>query len=259
MPNSDTDRTPQPGTRLVAIGKHRIAFHVTPGDEPVIVLDAGGGLDASYWNALIPQISRRTGCRIIRYDRAGFGASDEVEGPWDVQSATDDLEYGLRSLEATADLILVSHSLAGEIATCLARRHPDWLRGVVLVDANLPPFFTDEVIAQMGAAYQPIIAAARADASTKPNRQLLAVADSFEARSRSFHHTAWPPSVPAIVIVSESTPFETALAAQWWRQAQALFASEADNRRLVVAERSSHDVVLDRPDLILDAIAHFTG
>jgi pimeloyl-ACP methyl ester carboxylesterase len=241
-------------THMIARHGHRTAFHVTPGHLPVIVLDAGGGLDSSYWDTLVPDLARQTGSKIITYDRAGFGASDEIKGAWDVTSATADLVNGLKVMGATHDVILVSHSIAGEIATYLVRQHPDWIAGAVLVDANVPDFFTDQQISRMTEMYAPIIEAAKAAPPTNASRQLLAVSDSFPETSRAFHKTSWPLSVPVIVIVSETTPFETPEAAQAWRDSHREFAARADNRQLLVAEKSSHDVAHDRPDVILKAI-----
>jgi hypothetical protein len=71
---------------------HKLAFYVTPGRLPAIVLDSGGGLDGSYWNTLVPTLARDTGSEIITYDRAGLGASDEVPGPWKIENAVSDLD-----------------------------------------------------------------------------------------------------------------------------------------------------------------------
>jgi pimeloyl-ACP methyl ester carboxylesterase len=246
-------------TQMIPRDGHNIAFHIHQGSLPVIVLDAGGGLDASYWNSLVPELARRTGCKIIAYDRAGFGRSDEVPGPWSVLSATDDLANGLQTLGATHDVILVSHSLAGEIATYLARLHPQWFSGAVLVDANVPEFFTDNAIDRATAAYAPIIAATKAAPPSQAGRQLLALSQSFRETSQAFHRLTWPASVPAIVIVSERTPFEAAEDAQWWREAHQQFVNGASNRKLVVADRSSHDVAYDRPDVIIRAVAELVA
>lgn len=247
-------QAPSAKTTSVAVDGHHIAFHVTPGKLPAIVLDAGGGLDSTYWSTLVPELARRTGREIITYDRSGFGASEEVPGPWSLQVATDDLEAGLKKLGATHGVILVSHSIAGEIALTLARRHPTWLAGGVSVDANVPDFFTDEIITTLGAAYAPAVEAAKAHPDAAESRQLIAVAASFQEVNHAFHRTTWPDSIPVIVIVSEKTPFEAPAAAQWWRDAHAQFAKAAPNRRLVVAERSSHDVAHDRPDVIIQAV-----
>jgi pimeloyl-ACP methyl ester carboxylesterase len=249
------DRQAVMATQMIPRAGHKIAFHIRRGSLPVIVLDAGGGLDSTYWNALVPELAKRTGCKIITYDRAGFGRSDDVPGPWSVQSATDDLANGLEKLGATQNVILVSHSLGGEIATYLARRHPQWILGVVLVDANVPEVFTDNFIDRMTAIYAPIIAATKAAPPSQAGRQLLALSQSFRETSRAFHRVTWPAAVPAIVIVSEQTPFEAAADAQWWREAHQGFANGANNRTLVVAERSSHDVAHDRPDVIVQAVA----
>ena len=244
-----------PATHLIDVDGHKIAFHVTPGHGPIIVLDAGGGLDSSYWDAFVPELAKRTGSEIITYDRAGFGASDDVDGFWNVHSATRDLAVGLEKLHATHGVILVSHSIAGEIATYLVRQHPKWFLGGVLVDANVPDFYTDQTIAKMEAIYAPILAATRAAPPSKSGRQLLAVAGSFGETSRAFHRVNWPAAVPVIVIVSEKTPFDEPADAQWWKDAHAQFAKRAPNRRLVNAAGSSHDVAHDRPDVILTAIS----
>lgn len=245
-------------TKLIDSNGHKIAFHVTPGHLPVIVLDAGGGNDSSYWNSLVPVLASQTGCEIITYDRAGFGQSDEVQGPWDVHSATADLVNGLKALGVTKKIILVSHSLAGEIATYITGEHPDWFSGAVMVDANVPQFYTDEEIARARAMYKPMIAAAKAAPQSKSARQLLQLAESFDETSREFHQATWPHSVPAVVIVSEKTPFgtsaDTAADADAWRVAHRQFADAANNRQYVTAERSSHDVAHDRPDVIIKAI-----
>ena len=242
-------------TQLIDVDGHKIAFHVTPGHDPTIVLDAGGGLDSSYWDTFLPELARRTGSKVITYDRAGFGKSDEVSGDWNVHSATRDLEVGLEKLHATHRLILVSHSLAGEIATYLVGQHPDWFISAVLVDANVPDYFTDEAIARGQALYAPVLAQIRAAPPTKSGRQLLALSGSFVATSREFHAKTWPDSVPVIVIVSEKTPLEDPADAQWWRDSHAQFAKHAPNRQLVTAVGSSHDVAHDRPEVILKAIS----
>ena len=242
-------------THLIDVGGHKIAFHVTKGHGPTIVLDAGGGLDSSYWDTFVPELVKRTGSQVITYDRAGFGGSDDVSGPWNVHSATRDLEVGLEKLHATHRVILVSHSLAGEIATYLVGQHPDWFIGAVLVDANVPDYFTDEAIARGQVLYAPMLAQIRAAPPTKSGRQLLALSGSFVATSREFHAKTWPDSVPAIVIVSEKTPLEDPADAQWWRDSHAQFAKHAPNRQLVTAVGSSHDVAHDRPEVILKAIA----
>jgi len=241
-------------TQMIERAGHKLAFHVTPGHPPIIVLDAGGGLDSSYWNSLVAPLAGETGSEIITYDRSGFGRSDEVKGPWSLRSATEDLAAGLSKLGATRDVILVAHSLAGEIATLLVREHPKWIVGAVLVDANVPEFFTDQEITRQQLLYAPVIAKLHEAPPTQESRQLLAVAQSFPETSRAFHQMTWPHTIPVDVIVSAKTPFDNPADARAWREAHAEFAARADNRQLIIADNSSHDVAHDRPDVIVKAI-----
>jgi pimeloyl-ACP methyl ester carboxylesterase len=240
---------------MITVDGRRLAFHVTPGHLPAIVLDAGGGEDSSYWKDLVPRLAHDTGSMIITYDRAGLGDSDEVPGPWDVHSAVSDLQAGLRQLGVTQKVVLVSHSQAGEVATYFARANPRLVSGAVLVDANLPPFFTDAEIARLVAASAPQVEEAKKQPSTKQNRQLIATATNFGPVHHDYHQVSWPTSVPAVVLVSTKTPFDGSPEdAQRWRDAAATFAKAGPDRELVTAEGSSHDIPLDRPQLVLDAI-----
>ncbi|HCO56275.1 MAG TPA: alpha/beta hydrolase [Pelagibacterium sp.] len=244
-------------SRMISNGDHRLAFNIIPGADPVIVLDAGGGNDSSYWTGFALDLAERTGSKVITYDRAGMGASDEVPGPWDLDAATDDLETGLRELGATRDVVLVSHSIAGEIATFLTIQQPSWFKGVVMVDANVPDFYTVDMVAALSAEYTPMIAELEDAPSTPANRQLIAVAQSFEEVSRAFHRAVWPVSVPVVVIGAEETPFgEAGPVADAWRAAHQSFTTGAPNRKYVLAEQSAHEtIVIDSPDIIRQAIS----
>ncbi len=242
-------------TRDVLVHGHHLTFHVLPGRLPALVLDAGGGADSSYWNGILPELAKRTGSQIITYDRAGFGASDEVPPPYRIEDAVTDLESGLTQLGVTHGLVLISHSYAGAIATYLVMRHPDWVSGAVLVDTNVPEFFTDEEVAHMGPIIQPMVAEEAAAHPSKQTRTQKAITDAYVETSHAFHKAAWPDSIPCVVIVSERTPFppsmtiDTAL----WIQAHKDFAGKAPNRTLVFAKGSSHDIAHDRPELIVEA------
>ncbi|MBW5251835.1 alpha/beta hydrolase [Streptomyces sp. P01-B04] len=251
----EAGQTAETKLRMIDNGGHRLAFHVTQGHGSTIVLDSGGGEDSSYWDDLVPQLHAATGATVVTYDRAGLGKSDVVPGPWKVESAVSDLEAGLEQLGVTKNVTLVSHSQAGEIATYFAKENQKMLSGAVLVDANLPPLFTDAQIARLVAFSQPQVDAAKKDPENPQNRQLISTSESFVATSKAFHKATWPDAVPATVIVSEKTPFDGSPEdAQRWRDAAATFVHDGPGRTLVTAEGSSHDVPKDSPDLVLKEI-----
>lgn len=244
-----------PTLHTVTNDGHQLAFYVTPGRQPAIVLDSGGGEDHTQWNAIVPVLAQTTRSEIITYDRAGMGASAEVRGPWKVGNAIADLEAGLKALGATDGIVLVAHSEAGEIAAAFAHGQPEQVRGAVLVDPSLPEFYTDTEIARIQSATLPEIAALRGRPSTKQTRQLLALAADYGPWHRAYHRLTWPTSVPVTVIESATTPFPTSPTdAQAWRTASQEFAHAAGNRRLVVAAHSSHEVPTDRPDSVIEQV-----
>ncbi|MFF4473637.1 alpha/beta fold hydrolase [Streptomyces sp. NPDC001599] len=234
---------------------HRLAFHVTEGHGPTIVLDSGGGEDSSYWKDIVPRLHAATGAEIITYDRAGLGQSDAVPGAWQVEDAVSDLRTGLRKLGVTENVLLVAHSQAGEIATYFAKENPGLVTGAVLVDASLPPLYTDEETARLAAANQPAVDAAGKDPTEPRNRQLISVAESYVPLHKAYHRATWPGTVPATVIVSEKTPFDGSPEdAERWRDAAATFVRQGPDRTLVTAKGSSHDIPKDRPALVLEEI-----
>lgn len=258
-PSSLTASLPGSGTRMISRAGHRLAFHVIDGHRPAIVLDAGGGEDSSHWKDLAPVLAEQTGSMVVSYDRAGLGESDEVPGPWKVQDAVADLAAGLTALGITDDVILVSHSQAGEIATYFAKQYPQWISGAVLVDGSVPQFYTDAEIARIEAANSATIESLKNQPSTKQTRQLQATAADYGPMHHAYHQISWPQQVPAVVIVSADTPFPTPEDAQRWRDAAREFAQAAPNRQLVTADRSSHDVAHDRPDVIVAAVREVSG
>jgi len=243
-------------TRKVTNAEHELVFHVIDGKLPALVLDAGGGLSSSYWKDLAPRLAKATGSKVVTYDRAGEGESDEVSGPWRVENAVSDLEVGLKALGVTEDVVLVSHSIAGEVATNFVTKNPGWVSGAVLVDANVPDFFTDEMLTAFAPVVEEQRTALLAQESTKKNRQLLAVMVDYAPVHRVFHKLSWPRDVPVTVIVASETPFvDSPEAAKLWRDGQARFAQAGPNRKHVVAENTSHEgIVTEHPEIIANAI-----
>jgi pimeloyl-ACP methyl ester carboxylesterase len=246
---------PTAGQHMITNNGHRLAFYVTSGHAPAIVLDSGGGEDHTQWKDIVPQLSKATGSEIITYDRAGLGNSDEVKKPWDGQAAASDLQAGLRDLGVTHNVVLVSHSQAGEVATYFVRANPGVVTGEVLVDANVPQFFTDTEIKRLVAVTTPQIEALKKQPSTKANRQLIATSENFGPTHQAYHKISWPDNVPVTYLASEKTPFDgSPQDAQSWRDAAAAFVKAGPGRTLITAQGSSHEIPHDKPQIVVDEI-----
>jgi pimeloyl-ACP methyl ester carboxylesterase len=70
--------------------------------------------------------------RVIAPDLRGLGQSEAQPGTNTMERFADDVHALLRKLE-TGPVVLVGHSMGGYVALAFARRHPEMLRGLVLV------------------------------------------------------------------------------------------------------------------------------
>src|SRR5947208_3060895 len=95
------------------VGGDHLQFPISAGTSPSILFEAGGGDDPTVWTDIAAKVRVRTRARTITYDRAGFGKSDPVLGPYRVEAEVTMLERGLAALEITGDVVLVSHSYGG--------------------------------------------------------------------------------------------------------------------------------------------------
>ncbi|WP_169833513.1 alpha/beta fold hydrolase [Methylobrevis pamukkalensis] len=107
-----------------------IVLHVeSDGDGPALVLAAGLGGSAAFWDPLVPRLASRF--RLIRFDHRGVGRSDRPATGHSIARLSADVTDILDALGIDrADF--VGHSTGGAIGQELALTAPDRLRRLVL-------------------------------------------------------------------------------------------------------------------------------
>jgi len=130
--------------RMIDIGGRRLRLVAAGPDAdaaergtPTILLEAGAFGFSADWG-VVQETLAGLGLRSLAYDRAGLGLSDPATGPRDGEAILRDLERLLEAAQEPPPYIVVGHSMAGLRVQLLAARHPDWISGVVLVDASTP-------------------------------------------------------------------------------------------------------------------------
>lgn len=120
---------PSRGGKEALLGDLRVRYVEQPGVRPEVLLLHGLPGTADDFERVTPLLA---GHRTIALDRPGFGASDGGYHPLAEQLAAIE---GLLDQLAIRRVFLVGHSYGGSLALAFAVRHPERVRGLVLVAA----------------------------------------------------------------------------------------------------------------------------
>lgn len=237
---------------LVDIGGYNMHFKVLKGSGTPILFEAGAGNDGSVWDNILEKLHAATGTTLITYDRAGFGKSEvnpnlKVDSDFGILNGITELEKGLKTLGYDGDIMLVPHSYGGFYTTLYAARHPEKVKYVVRIDANLVGHYTDDVLTAM-----------EAEAAPPKTPEILGnyyLVKTYPETVKLLRTIDFPSNVPVLDITS---PLQGPYPDWYWalrNTAHNDFVAAAPNRVALVAEGSGHYIFKDNPALIINAIS----
>ncbi len=239
------------------------------GDEPTVLLMAGQGPSTSSWQSLAREFAAE-GHHLCAYDRAGVGGSEPApEATRTTQDQVDDLVALLDAADLQEPLVLAAHSLGSLPLVGFVSRAPERVAGVVLIEPWSP-----HVVAARRAALPPeqpdesaVLAEDRrflTDYVVDPtqNSEHLLISASDEQVSLLLEQPGpifgdipvvvlsipLPPPIPEI-----PDAFHRASIAAYTAGYQE-FADEARRGTLIEVQDSGHDVHVDQPQVVMDAI-----
>lgn len=225
--------------------------------EVTVVFETGNGADSTVWTEIAAQV-RAAGTRTFLYDRAGTGRSSPDPRLYTIDNEAQALRSLLARCGVGGPVVLAAHSYGGFISQLLAAsgRAGDAFRiaGLVLVDANIPAFFTAAEVDAILARYRPQYDALRKQAPALA-ATIIPILEAYPATVARMRHVRLPARLPVIDIYAEHSWAETAESATAMRAAHIAFAAAGSHRKSVYAAGSSHQVMSDRPDLVVAAIA----
>lgn len=236
----------------VDVGGYRVWMQVAGEGEPTVVFENGGGDDASVWMKVEPEVRHHSGVRTVLYDRAGLGQSEPKPGPYSIDNEVTALEQALRQCGVNGPIVLVAHSYGGFVSMLMAA-NDHRVAGIVFVDANLPGFFDDAEVKRIQAVYTPQFGALQ---RAKPElaRVMIPLMQAYPETAKRVRSVNIPLTLPVIDIVAEKTWVDTPQEVAAMRQTHASFVAASPARQAVFAKGSSHQVMKDRPDLVIDAV-----
>lgn len=105
---------------------------VGPRDAPAILLVHCYTCSMDYWQRVEPLLRRDR--RVISVDLLGHGGSEMPDDGYSMEHQADTIAEALEELDAPP-VLAVGQSLGGPVSVALAERHPDAVRGLVIMDS----------------------------------------------------------------------------------------------------------------------------
>jgi pimeloyl-ACP methyl ester carboxylesterase len=279
----DLRRHPAPG-KLVDVGGFRMHIQASGKGSPTVVLDSGSGGTSLDWGNIQAELAKTY--RVCSYDRAGHGWSDAGRHAHNMANIAQDLDALLRISHEHGPYVLVGHSLGGLYANYFARRYPDQVAGMVLVDAA-PPEIYDELPVKFYLESQRMLqrrylaalfglmrlGVLREDPESETEldrmRSILLLRPGFWRESLKQNRNLGPgvirtvesaglfPDIPLVVITPAKAAWLDSIRpglSQKWLEGQQRLSESSPKGRLVVVENAGHDLLTGAPKVIIDAV-----
>jgi pimeloyl-ACP methyl ester carboxylesterase len=252
-------------------GDAKVRAVVAGHGEPTLILLHGFGDHLMTWRAVFDRLA--TNHRVIAFDLPGFGLSDKPEGKYTLEAQTD----RVRSLlsDVPGPVVLVGHSMGGEIALNVALAEPGRVQSLVLIS----PAGFDVGLAGMAdsmtsrrAAVIAVWEAARSSILPVHDRDWLG-----EPRDRADYDPSFDPayraSTSAVLeqfdfegIGRRAAGYEGPVLLIWGSADPVVPLRVADSvravlpcTRLAVLDRAFHRPQVERPDTVSALILGFVG
>jgi pimeloyl-ACP methyl ester carboxylesterase len=233
------------GVSMTVVSDRRVELAVSGRGVPAVVFENGLGGRLDWWAKVLPEVAKHT--TTFAYNRPGTGLSARAATPRDGHHIIEELRVVLRARNIPPPYVLVGHSLGGLYMQLYARRYPDEVVGLVLVDSTHPDQLKDAGAKENWPSWLKLMFDAT---SSQAAQDELAALSSTGASVLALP----PPSGKPVIVLSARQPMrETSVLA---RDAN---AKRIDIVRLHPGAKqvwvdSGHAIPLEKPDAVIEAI-----
>ncbi|MEP6912189.1 MAG: alpha/beta hydrolase, partial [bacterium] len=236
-----------PKLESIDAGGHKLNLLTAGHGTPTVILEAGFGAGIASWTSVHSEIAKFT--RVVAYDRAGLGQSGPGPKPRTAKQFAIELHTALKNAGINPPYVLVGHSMGGITVRVFADMYPRDVAGLVLVDPSQEGF-NDWIKAH------PAQKLKEADAQMKDASEgIRAEAAGVDASYEQARESRLPAKIPVILLVATQNPsgIDPAVASVWLAKHKE-WAKKVPQAKVVLAEKSSHMIQFQQPELVIDAI-----
>jgi pimeloyl-ACP methyl ester carboxylesterase len=261
---------------LIDIGDGRKMFLECRGSgSPTVILESGYRDSADNWstplepgkNTVFPQVAKFT--RVCAYDRPGtardanhLSRSTQVPMPRIARDVVSDLHALLQTAHVPGPYVFAAHSLGGIFARLYASTYPNEVVGMVLVDA-LSEKVRSGLTPEQWKLYMIILTKPPPGLEKYKDIETIDLNASFDQIEKAA--TAQPLRPIPLFVLTAGQPFDLSplqpLPADFpaafnkaWHTGQDALATLAPNAKHIIATKSGHDIQVQEPQLVIDAI-----
>lgn len=234
-----------PGAGTTRVDSGQLERLRSPGPAPAVVFENGLGGTMDWWRKVLPELAGEAAC--FAYNRPGYGESDAARTPRDGAHIVEELRRALRSEGIAPPYVLVGHSLGGLYLQLFARRHPDEVAALVLVDSTHPR----QTEGRGAVEKQPLwVRALVAVFATGTMKEELALAARTGEQVLGLPA---PAGVPVFVLSASEPMKETSELARFANEKRVDIARLYPGSRQIWVD-SGHGIPLEKPETVVSAI-----
>ena len=148
--------TNEPDNVAISSDGVKISFDMQGEGEPALVFVHGWSNNRSIWDAQVSHFSEKY--KVLTVDLAGFGESGNNRQTWTMASFGEDITAVIKKLDLD-QVVLVGFSMGGPVIIETAKRVPDHITGLVLVDQlqNVDMQYPPEVISYIDSIFMDVV------------------------------------------------------------------------------------------------------
>jgi pimeloyl-ACP methyl ester carboxylesterase len=237
----------------------RIRWVEIAGEEPTRVYVHGLGASSPVYYAAVTHHPALVGRRSLLIDMLGFGISDRpADFGYTLEEHAEALAAALDAA-GVRDAEVIGHSMGGSVAIVLADRRPDLVSRLVVAEAPLDPWSTEDPSPQSIYAYTPETFLERGFVETLERvgpfwATTMRLADPLAVLGSAFGLARNTTPTVRATLAKLSLP-RTFLVGDHGDEVRDIEGLRAVGVRVTTIPNSGHNVMIDNPDAFARAVA----